>query len=338
MQPHADGVKVLFLAGKGRSGGTLLANLLGQIPGFFNVGELNRLWDSGLVHNHRCGCGLRVQECPTWQAILDEADSLLHGRRMVPIANARIDLDQAAVVRWRNVLRLFTARIETRDRWEALERYTTAASAVYRGIAAVTGARVVIDSTRVPFEPVALGLVPGVDVSIAHVVRDPRAVAYSWKRSRVLTDRDTVEHMPRWGVAYSAASWLTRGLLVELLSRRHLTATVNYDALAREPVRVLRELVHVVGEPEGDIDFLTSGSATLMPTHSVGGNPVRMLSGVVTIEPDDEWRRGMSRRDRMVATMFAMPRLRRYGFSVRSSDGAPARVPRSGVDHQRPDE
>ena len=28
-------VKVLFLAGKGRSGGTLLAALLGQLPGFF---------------------------------------------------------------------------------------------------------------------------------------------------------------------------------------------------------------------------------------------------------------------------------------------------------------
>ena len=54
-------VKVLFLAGKGRSGGTLLASLLGQLPGFFNIGELNRLWDWGLVSNYRCGCGLPVQ-------------------------------------------------------------------------------------------------------------------------------------------------------------------------------------------------------------------------------------------------------------------------------------
>ena len=64
-------VKVLFLAGKGRSGGTLLASLLGQLPGFFNIGELNRLWDWGLVSNFRCGCGLPVQECPTWHAILE---------------------------------------------------------------------------------------------------------------------------------------------------------------------------------------------------------------------------------------------------------------------------
>ena len=36
-------VKVLFLAGKGRSGGTLLASLLGQIPGFFNIGRAQPL-------------------------------------------------------------------------------------------------------------------------------------------------------------------------------------------------------------------------------------------------------------------------------------------------------
>ena len=104
-QPTGD-VKVLFLAGKGRSGGTLLASLLGQLPGFFNIGELNRLWDWGLVSNFRCGCGLPVQECPTWHAILEEADRLLSdaGHDIAPIADARIDLAQAAVVRWPRVL------------------------------------------------------------------------------------------------------------------------------------------------------------------------------------------------------------------------------------------
>jgi hypothetical protein len=69
---RSSDVKVLFLAGKGRSGGTLLASLLGQLPGFFNVGELNRLWDWGLVNNHHCGCGLPFQECPTWNAIFSK--------------------------------------------------------------------------------------------------------------------------------------------------------------------------------------------------------------------------------------------------------------------------
>lgn len=319
----ADDVKVLFLGGKGRSGGTLLANLMGQVPGFCNVGELNRLWDSGLVHNHRCGCGLPVQDCPTWTAILDRADESLRGTSLSPLSEARIDLDQAAVVRWPRLLRLLRTRASSRDRWTELERYTTATAAVYRAIAAVTGARVVVDSSRLPFEPVALGLVPGADVYIGHVVRDPRAVVFSWKRKRAFTDRDTGEQLPRFGAAFSTTSWLARNVVVEVLRRRRPAITVHYDELAREPVSVLRQLAEFVGEPAGDLAFLTSATANLVPTHSVGGNPVRMISGAISIEPDEEWRHGISARDRLVTTAIAMPLLHRYGFPVRSTEAPP---------------
>ena len=56
------------------------------------------------------------------------------------------------------------ARPGAQSKWKELDRYVTATSAVYCSIAKVTGARVVVDSSRLPIEPVALGLVPGVDV------------------------------------------------------------------------------------------------------------------------------------------------------------------------------
>ena len=39
-------VKVLFIAGNGRSGSTILDVILGQLEGFFAVGELRRIWGS----------------------------------------------------------------------------------------------------------------------------------------------------------------------------------------------------------------------------------------------------------------------------------------------------
>jgi hypothetical protein len=312
-------VKVLFPAGKGRSGGTLLASLLGQLPGFFNVGELNRLWDRGLVEDNHCGCGLRFRDCPTWGAILADADELLRGTGIPPLATARIDLDQAAVVRWPLTVKLLRTKAEHRHAWRELDRYTTASSAVYRSIARVTGARVVVDSSRLAIEPVALGLVPHTDVRVAQLIRDPRAVVYSWKRAVVLDDRDTVVEMPRFGVTFSTVSWVARNLVVEVIRRRRPVALVNYDAMARDPAATLRQLADLVGEPAGDLSFLTSEAATLTPTHSVGGNPVRMRSGAITIEPDDEWRTGISRRDRLVATALSLPLLHRYGLPIRTA-------------------
>lgn len=43
--------------------------------------------------------------------------------------------------------------------------------------------------------------------------------------------------------------------------------------LAGDPAVVLRDLAALVGEEPGNRRFLTAESATVVPTHSVGGNP-----------------------------------------------------------------
>ena len=63
-------VKVLYIAGSGRSGSTILDRILGQLDGFFSVGELCNLWDRGLLAHRKCGCGVPVDQCPTWTGIL----------------------------------------------------------------------------------------------------------------------------------------------------------------------------------------------------------------------------------------------------------------------------
>src|SRR5262252_3729866 len=103
-------VKVLFLAGKGRSGGTLLGGLLGQLPGYFNAGELSRLFDTAVSTNYPCGCGLPFRECETWRAILGEADRLHREVFGVPLNADTVGKARASVVRWPNLARLLLQR------------------------------------------------------------------------------------------------------------------------------------------------------------------------------------------------------------------------------------
>jgi SAM-dependent methyltransferase len=125
--------------------------------------------------------------------------------------------------------------------------------------------------------------------------------------------------MPKFSASFSTTSWLARNLVVEAIRRRGPVEIVQYDTMARDPAAVLRQLAEFVGEPAGDMDFLTSESATIAPTHTVGGNPVRMTSGAITIEPDEEWRSEIEPRDRVVATAIALPLLGRYGLPLRSA-------------------
>jgi hypothetical protein len=54
-------IKVLYIAGFGRNGSTILGNILGELDGFFHGGELNFVWERNLLDNRRCGLVLEVR-------------------------------------------------------------------------------------------------------------------------------------------------------------------------------------------------------------------------------------------------------------------------------------
>src|SRR5207237_8504722 len=59
---------VIFIAGSGRSGSTLLERVLGEMPGFVNVGELIDVFRRD-VSSERCGCGEPFVSCPFWSRV-----------------------------------------------------------------------------------------------------------------------------------------------------------------------------------------------------------------------------------------------------------------------------
>ena len=56
---RSDRVRVVYIAGWGRSGSTLLELILDTLPGWRATGELRCLWEAGLRRNQLCGCGAR---------------------------------------------------------------------------------------------------------------------------------------------------------------------------------------------------------------------------------------------------------------------------------------
>jgi len=63
-------VKVLSIVGEGRSGSTVLAAILGELPGVFDAGELHWVWGRSLIEQRRCGCGRPPAECPVWSPVV----------------------------------------------------------------------------------------------------------------------------------------------------------------------------------------------------------------------------------------------------------------------------
>ncbi|HEX2088538.1 MAG TPA: sulfotransferase, partial [Actinomycetota bacterium] len=213
-------------------------------------------------------------------------------------------------------------------RWKILRRYVEVMGRTYRALARAADARVVVEASRWAPSPTALGLVPGVESYLLHLVRDPRAVIYSWnKREKRWVDRPGSPNI-RYGALYSVTSWWARNFVAEMAaSRRGRDRYVRYryEDFIRDPGASLKAICSWLREPAPDLSFIAHGKAHMRPTHTVGGNPDRLRSGPIDIRPDDEWLTRMPLRDRIVGTALSIPLLQFYGYPLIPRQPAPAR-------------
>jgi hypothetical protein len=190
-------------------------------------------------------------------------------------------------------------------------------SRVYRALADASGCRVIVDTSKLPTYGRLLDGVAGVELYVVHVVRDPRATAFSWQRWRELPDGAPHQWMQRQSPMKSAYLWLLWNCIAELFWRRGRYLRVRYDEVVTQPQCVTDRVLRLVGEPVRVLPFEDDGRLRLEPTHTVAGNPGRLGGGAVRLVPDREWQRSMRRRDRWLVSLLTLPVARRYGYALR---------------------
>ena len=193
-------------------------------------------------------------------------------------------------------------------------------SRFHRALAHVTGARVFVDSSKRPSDGAVLRLVPGIDVSYVQLVRDPRAVAYSWRRRKAQLDKAQPADLVQHGPVDSTLSWTGWNLAAEALRRRHTpgrSMLLRYEDFIDHPRAALTGMARLVGEAPTDMPLDGERTARLTVNHTVSGNPSRFTTGAVELRRDDEWITRQERGDRLVSTVLALPLLSRYGYAPR---------------------
>jgi len=296
----------VFVAGAGRSGTTLLDLLLGQVPGFFSCGELAYVWTRSFREDQLCGCGEAFHACPFWRDVVDRAFGGFD----------RLDLDEVERLAARvHRNRYLAGRVLAPDDGRALLAYAPYVTRLLRAVRAVSGCEVIVDSTKEPFQGAVLRAT-GARVQVVHLVRDARAVAFSWQRRKVRTEIHWKrEEMDVYPPRRAALHWDKRLLQVEAL--RLLGApmqTVRYEDLVSEPAASLRLVLERLGRPAADLPFLDGARVTLGVNHTVSGNPMRFSRGEIAVRPDTEWKERMDPRHRGIVTALALPWLLRHRY------------------------
>ncbi|MFQ5682189.1 MAG: sulfotransferase [Candidatus Binatia bacterium] len=304
-------IRVLYITGWGRSGSTLLGDILGQIQGFFHAGELCLIWERGIIENRLCGCGSRLKECVVWKNIFSE---FFAGTEQVdPYKMVRLR-ERGARTHHIPFMLMLGGKSLIKSR---MREFLAVLEGLYQTVQTRTGSRIIVDSSKFPSYGYLLGMIPTIDLYIVHLIRDSRGTAYSWGGRKMLyPDSQGPTYFRQYSPLGSAVRWSVKNVAAEMLWKhsRGRYLRLRYEDFIQDPHAAVRRILDLVEEQASRLPFVTPNTVELKSNHTVSGNPDRFQRGAVELVPDQRWKVGMKKKDRILVTALTSFLLLRYGY------------------------
>jgi hypothetical protein len=261
--------KLVYVMGAGHSGSTILGVTLGNCDGFFYAGELDEWLMTPL--RPRWGAGDRQV---FWNAVkqrVHDVDGLFgdHANRCLERSSASFRVD-----RWSQRRRLRPA-------------YRRVADELVRAVAEIAGAQYVVDTSHFPLRARELRELPGIELYLIYLVRDPREVVAS--NTRELSPHELAE--VRWRrLVMNANLWITQLLAIRtfLSHREDRRLLVRHEDFLDDPAAITRQILDLVGSGSELPDFQAlSVGAPLEGNQLIRTPSVAVRSGGSTPPPAD---------------------------------------------------
>lgn len=308
---NTDKLKLLYIASNGRSGSTLLEMLLNVSPHMWTLGEFHVLpWE--IRENVKpCGCGTNVAECKLWGPVIAEhRELLLHGS--IDRFRRAYNVDRA--LRFKELPTLLTGGLKSKlSRMEQVWRYGDDNRIVLGAVqqrAEQLGANQLtwlVDASKSPYRLLWLAASDQFDLKVVHLVKDPRAFAYS-----VAKHSSGVSQA--YQVARAVARWQVENRIFDVLHRKYLLPEqvfrLRYEQLADRPNETLQELAEWLDVPEwSGADELFRGE-----NHGISGNSSRFDSRGIQL--DEKWKRDLPLSLQKLAFCCGWQLVSRYGYRL----------------------
>lgn len=310
MKTRASGLQappVVYIAGYGRSGSTLLDMILGSHEDIIGTGELTFLFNEVLA-GRPCACSQALVDCPLWGPVLER------------VAKRGFTWYEAAAVT--------RSRDGVLGRRADPARYGVLWTELITALREESGKSVVVDSSKSARRTVRrtrmLHAHTPNSLRTIHLVRDPADVMQSVQRGYNTSLEAGVEGNTRLGVLRSLLGWVVANTLVEYVRRRSGAPflLVRYEDLVADPSATLRIIGAFI---DRDLSAVASQvtDGEIPAGHGVGGNRMRRGPAVRLHGPDPPEAAPKALYIRLL-TRLVWPLRHRYGYGRRRGvNGAP---------------
>jgi hypothetical protein len=268
---------VAYITGLGHSGSTLLDLMIAAHSRAFSVGEIKSLRRFATLSKgqpkheyhanrlgNRCACGAEtIWQCDFWSAV--------EGRLSATAGLSLADLDVGS---------------SDRTVFQSHNRV------LFSVVAEISGADVIIDSSKSPDRLVGLKGSPGIDLRPIHAVRHARGQIASAFRS-----------YPPLKLLSAVASYNAVTLKIRKALRDTRHAVIRYEDLVRDPCATLAPVMQVLGLTleAGQLDWARSVH------HNLGGNGKVLLSRDSTLRLDESWKHSLGPLRRLEIDVLTAP-------------------------------
>lgn len=302
-------MKILYIGGATRSGSTLTEMILGNNLGYFSVGEVRYFWEHVQHGNIRCGCGNLLVHCAFWGPIIDQLKK--DGVDFEKMSSLAKKLDCTRNLPW------LSTPLSYMQKSEAVY-FVSNLTRLYNLIHSDVGDKVIIDSSKLPSHIYLLRQVPNVELQILHLVRDGRAVAYSWnkRRKKDLAVASDTKLMPKRSMIWATSAWAFENYFVATFKNKLDYARMRYEDFTTAPSEELKRIQTKLKLPTIEINFSENNYLNLTSNHSVNGNPLRFDSKPIKIVADSEWKQKMPKSTQILLGMLFRPILGKFQYKI----------------------
>lgn len=300
-------IKVIYIAGEGRSGSTLLERVLGQHDKIFAAGELKHIWERSFLDNQLCSCGKHFYDCEVWSGI----------RKCFVERVGKIN-PSSVIEAFSNTSRLRHYLLKKNLHNKHSEFINNIYGSLYKAILDITGKEYVIDASKHPTFAHILALNKDIDLYIIHLVRDSRGVAYSWLKKKKRPEiTKKIEYMPQYSPLRTAISWnIINKISQDLQNIEQIKYfLLRYEDFVSNPKLYLGKIYKFLNI-ESNLHYLFKKDNTikLSVNHTVSGNPFRFKTGEIELKLDEKWKKNLNPIIRKLVTTTTYPYLKKYGY------------------------
>jgi hypothetical protein len=266
---------IVFIAGSGRSGSTILGKLLDQGDTTTHIGEIRYFAQIGYRENRECECGEKLRSCPFWGPIISQMSQQFDLLKISEISKGL----------QRN-LNLYISDI-TSSKVFIPSIYIEFIDSLYSLIFEKTKSKYIIDSTKFPIHLESLYRTDSFDMRVIHLTRDPRSVANSWSKKKQTNEGPSSNFIGTrlpWKVALS---WRMCNVVTSQYRAKVPFFSHNrWEDITTYPSQSVGQIIHELDLELSAPQFSRDNDVNLKSGHAFWGNSSRRLHGTTKILRD----------------------------------------------------